>query len=103
MNASITQIVGIVTAILVIVFILNDTPKRTMGKGWAVLGFLGLVGLAIYLMARKPIQNRVEQNDGHINLQTQMRNQNIPDNCPHCKNPNTKKIRLCEWCGNQIC
>jgi hypothetical protein len=26
----------------------------------------------------------------------------IPDSCPHCKNPNTKKIRLCEWCGNQI-
>ena len=27
---------------------------------------------------------------------------NIPDTCPHCKNPNTKKIRLCEWCGNKI-
>jgi hypothetical protein len=27
---------------------------------------------------------------------------NIPDVCPHCKNPNTKKVRLCEWCGNQI-
>lgn len=27
---------------------------------------------------------------------------NMPDKCPHCKNPNTKKIRLCEWCGNQI-
>jgi hypothetical protein len=26
----------------------------------------------------------------------------IPDTCPHCKNPNTKKLRLCEWCGNQI-
>ena len=26
----------------------------------------------------------------------------IPDICPHCKNPNTKRIRLCEWCGNQI-
>jgi hypothetical protein len=26
----------------------------------------------------------------------------IPINCPHCKNPNTKKIRLCEWCGYQI-
>jgi len=25
-----------------------------------------------------------------------------PDTCPHCKNPNTKRIRLCEWCGNQI-
>jgi uncharacterized membrane protein YhaH (DUF805 family) len=27
----------------------------------------------------------------------------IPDVCQHCKNPNTKRIRLCEWCGNQIC
>lgn len=27
---------------------------------------------------------------------------NIPDTCPHCKNPNTKKTRLCEWCANQI-
>jgi len=26
----------------------------------------------------------------------------IPEVCPHCKNPNTKRIRLCEWCGNQI-
>ena len=26
----------------------------------------------------------------------------ILDTCPHCKNPNTKRIRLCERCGNQI-
>jgi hypothetical protein len=26
----------------------------------------------------------------------------IPETCPHCKSPNTKKIRLCEWCGSQI-
>ena len=26
----------------------------------------------------------------------------MPDTCPHCKNPNTKKIRECEWCGSQI-
>lgn len=26
----------------------------------------------------------------------------IPDTCPHCKNPNRKRIRLCEWCGDQI-
>jgi hypothetical protein len=26
----------------------------------------------------------------------------IPASCPHCKNPNSKKIRICEWCGNQI-
>lgn len=26
----------------------------------------------------------------------------IPENCPHCKNPNTMKVSTCEWCGNQI-
>jgi hypothetical protein len=26
----------------------------------------------------------------------------IPIICPHCKNPNTKRIKLCKWCGNQI-
>ncbi len=26
----------------------------------------------------------------------------IPDICPQCKNPNTRKTRLCEWCGGQI-
>jgi len=25
----------------------------------------------------------------------------IPNTCPHCKNPNTKKLRVCEWCGNR--
>ena len=27
----------------------------------------------------------------------------IPATCPHCKNPNTKKTQVCEWCGNDIC
>jgi len=27
---------------------------------------------------------------------------NIPAICPHCKNPNPKKLRECEWCGNKI-
>ncbi len=26
----------------------------------------------------------------------------IPDTCPICHNPNTRKTRLCEWCGGQI-
>lgn len=26
----------------------------------------------------------------------------IPDRCPHCMNPNTKGIRICEWCGGKI-
>jgi len=28
---------------------------------------------------------------------------NIPNICPHCKNPNTKKLLECEWCGNKVC
>ncbi len=27
----------------------------------------------------------------------------IPDSCPFCKRPNTRRTRLCEWCGEQIC
>jgi uncharacterized membrane protein YhaH (DUF805 family) len=34
-----------------------------------------------------------------VNISTMI----VPDVCQHCKNPNTKRIRLCEWCGNQIC
>lgn len=26
----------------------------------------------------------------------------LPQTCPHCRNPNTSKTRLCEWCGSQI-
>jgi hypothetical protein len=26
----------------------------------------------------------------------------VPEICTHCKSPNSKKIRLCEWCGNKI-
>ncbi len=26
----------------------------------------------------------------------------IPDKCPICKNPNTKREKICEWCGSQI-
>lgn len=37
------------------------------------------------------------------NIDTSINKISIPDTCPHCKNPNSKKIRLCEWCGNQIC
>jgi hypothetical protein len=26
----------------------------------------------------------------------------MPDICPQCKNPNTKKAPTCEWCGSKI-
>ena len=49
---------------------------------------------------------------GNLNLMSQTKNIQtarslastvvIPDTCQHCKNPNTRKTRLCEWCGSQI-
>jgi transposase-like protein len=53
-------------------------------------------------------KSKFKSEDGNKNSQINTVTDNnvvplkIPDNCPHCKNPNNKKIRLCEWCGNQI-
>jgi hypothetical protein len=109
----------------VTIFILIDTKKRNMSLVWVILlGIIGLIGLVIfesiaissligsigliiYLIARKPVSvNNI--NKPIIQNPQILPNQNIdqeiiiPDTCPHCKSPNTKKIRLCEWCGNQI-
>jgi hypothetical protein len=40
--------------------------------------------------------------DNHKPISNTEHGQYISDICPHCKNPNTKRIRLCEWCGYQI-
>lgn len=61
-----------------------------------------IIGFLIYrfFKIKKGIQKELTTN---ITLQKSLEEViNIPDSCPHCKNPNTKKIRLCEWCGNQI-
>ena len=101
------QLLGIVVSILVLFFILNDTKKRGMSQGWAFIAIVGVIGLVIYLIARKPISvNNINQpiipNNPILPTQNTSQAIIIPDTCPHCKNPNTKKIRLCEWCGYQI-
>jgi len=38
-----------------------------------------------------------------VNLRSiESKKSDIPDTCPHCKSPNTKMLRECEWCGSQI-
>jgi hypothetical protein len=107
-------IIQIIVGILCGIFIIGDAKKRNMSAGWSLLGFLfNLIGLVIYIIARKPIGSVPLKNDSLQNnnvpqsynspILTSKESQSIPDNCPHCKNPNTKRIRLCEWCGNQIC
>lgn len=78
-----------------------------MSQGWAFISILSLIGLVIYLIARKPISvNNINQpiiqNTPIVPTHNITQSIIIPDTCPHCKSPNTKKIRLCEWCGNQI-
>jgi hypothetical protein len=39
------------------------------------------------------------QSSNNVSQQSQI---TIPETCPICKNPNTIKTRLCEWCGGRI-
>lgn len=100
-------IIGLIIGIVCGIFIIGDVKKRNMSASWSLLGFLfGLIGLLIYIFARKPIAEQVigENNTYSGNFsQTSDQKVIIPDTCPQCKNPNTKRIRLCEWCGGQIC
>lgn len=63
-----------------------------------------VIALVIFFIRKvsKSIKNNKSDNRNDTSI---INNQNkipILDTCPHCKNPNTKKIRLCEWCGSQI-
>ena len=58
--------------------------------------------LLIVFFILKKYKNKRKMNIEHINKSSNEEERDIPGVCPHCKNPNTKKIRLCEWCGNQI-
>jgi aspartyl aminopeptidase len=58
---------------------------------------LSIIGIVIYkILIKKRVSSKTEINKSLDNII------DIPEACPHCKNQNTKKIRLCEWCGNQI-
>ena len=94
-------ILQIVLDIIVIIFIASDAPKRGMSSAWAFLGIFFLLGLIIYLIARKPLLSVNSNNIQQVTVNTTPLV--IPDSCPQCHNPNTRKTRLCEWCGAKIC
>jgi len=56
----------------------------------------------ILYMAATQMQAQVQNTAAPAPVAAPVQEIVIPDTCPHCKNPNTKRIRLCEWCGNQI-
>jgi len=99
-------ILSLIIGIACGLFIIGDAKKRNMSAGWSVLGFLfNLIGLLIYINARKPIADQSVTNyNANSNNFSKISNQQvtIPDSCPQCKNPNTTRSNICEWCGNQI-
>ncbi len=102
------MIVFYLIPIIVGIWVGSDANKRGMnGIGWGFFSFaILIIGLPFYLMERKkyPIINvqNIQNSNVVSDLNTTTNPTMIPDICPHCKNPNTKLIRLCEWCGNQI-
>lgn len=46
-----------------------------------------------------PIQS--QQNNSYSQNNFTQAEIKIPEKCPSCKNPNPKKLTVCEWCGGK--
>ncbi len=95
--------------ILFSLYVAFDTNARGMNSVvWTLFVlFTGLIGILVYFMVRKP-KPTLSTKDSNPPIKNEyiavdQPILNIPDTCPYCKSPNTRKIRLCEWCGAQIC
>jgi large-conductance mechanosensitive channel len=82
----------------------------------AFLPFVVIIAIFYFLIIRpknrqkkeqeekKKIQTKTQQTKMHWEETSEDNDKAvIPSICPHCKNPNTKKLRECEWCGTKIC
>ena len=67
---------------------------------WQVVIILIITLPIFYFIIRK---KKEKKSDEIKNSEKIEKKDNIATQCPHCKNPNTKKLRICEWCGNNIC
>ena len=70
------------------------------GSEWTIIIAIGI----LYFFIRKgskEIKKEDSINYKNKSLVDQVKI-DIPITCPHCKNPNTKKKKECEWCGSQI-
>ena len=83
-------------------FILAQAPIGSSGIPWQVLFFSSIILIMYFFVIRPQKKKQKSLNDSETTLE-QNDNKEIPENCPHCKSPNSKRIRFCDWCGNQIC
>ena len=83
-------------------FILVQIAIGSSGLLGQVLIF-GSIFLIMYFFVIRPQKKKQKSLNHSETTLEQNDNKEIPENCPHCKSPNSKRIRFCEWCGNQIC
>ena len=95
--------------ICILIFIVSEGELREIGIVYpiALILSIGSFLLSYRYKKREGVSDPLaSQSTDNIPIIDTMATNNtqviIPDTCPHCKNPNTKRIRLCEWCGNQI-
>lgn len=73
----------------------------------ALIAIISIIGIFIIIASSKnptavELANYIKDNIDNT-VKVNQKSIHIPDTCPTCKNPNSKLIRLCEWCGSQIC
>jgi len=76
-------------------------PPLALFLGLTIIGLLLIIPFLTNSRIAKEIANYVKENCDNPDIRS-VELSKIPDTCPHCKNPNSKRIRSCEWCGNQI-
>lgn len=110
------KVIGVILLSLSVLFFLAlSIPYTTNSEAFLfiVVGFIALIlSIGSFLLSYRykkreslsaPLASQSADNIPIIDTMASNNTQVIiPDTCPHCKNPNTKRIRLCEWCGNQI-
>ncbi len=97
----------LITSIPVLLFLVASGTKRShdigdSGKLQLVLPFY--IWVLIFKNSEKSnnlygeyiVPDKVKkENDDNLDIL-------VAEFCPQCKNPNTQKLKICEWCGGQI-
>ena len=57
--------------------------------------FIFLPGQLVLISHKQKERENIQNNDAQVQIQP-------AGKCPQCKNPNSKNLKICEWCGHQI-
>jgi uncharacterized membrane protein YhaH (DUF805 family) len=115
----ITALINILTfgfgIFLTLPFMIAQNTKRChdLGKSgwWQLIPFFGLFllfengqsGINQYGANPKEHINSIVSDNNQYGVNSNITFENvIPEKCPVCKNPNTKKEKICEWCGSKM-